>query len=127
MVEGIIRTAIENRQQLIIEGCYLPHKQVGLLKEEYSKEIVELYICFTESYIRKHFHGQILANRLIIETRCYEEERTENDFIAANNTMRTACKYNNLSSIDVSDNYEETFQEMIEYFQKYMPDTFVNY
>ena len=46
IVKGIIITAIENRQNLIIEGCYiLPHLILSL-DYQYLTHIISVYICF---------------------------------------------------------------------------------
>ena len=116
VVEGIIRTNIENKQHIIIEGCYLPHKQVKMLKEEFPSIINELYICFTESYIVRNFESHILRNRDIIEKRFYDEERTTADFIKEHNRMLKACQENDLGYIEITGNYGDSIQKAITYF-----------
>ncbi|MCK5130085.1 MAG: zeta toxin family protein [Clostridiales bacterium] len=55
IVKGIIMTAIENKQNLIIEGCYiLPHFMSDFDKD-YAKEITSVFLGFSEDYIRNNF------------------------------------------------------------------------
>ena len=51
----IIKTAIENNQHLIIEGCYIPLDWDSDFKAEYLKEIKFYCLCMTERYIVSHF------------------------------------------------------------------------
>lgn len=52
IVEGIVVTCVENGQNLIIEGCYLPPERVRLLL---SGEVVAVYLGFSEAYLSKNF------------------------------------------------------------------------
>ena len=47
IVREIVKTAIENHQNLIVEGCYIPF--------DWKKDFGERYLIMTESYIETHF------------------------------------------------------------------------
>lgn len=64
----IIKTAIENKQNLIVEGCYIPQDWQASFKGEYLKDIVCYCIVMSEKYIRNHF-DDILKYADIIEKR----------------------------------------------------------
>ena len=51
----MIKTAIENKQNLIVEGCYIPLDWACSFTEEYRKEIRFFCLLMTEKYIKNHF------------------------------------------------------------------------
>ena len=55
IVREMIKTAIENRQNLIVEGCYIPYDWRKDLTEEYLAEIRFICLCMTDKYIDAHF------------------------------------------------------------------------
>ncbi|MDE6530954.1 MAG: adenylate kinase [Lachnospiraceae bacterium] len=75
IVREIIKTAIENHQHLILEGCYIPVDWKKDFEEEYLKEITYICLIMTEQYIREHFSDiQIYASE--IEQRLDDSECT---------------------------------------------------
>lgn len=68
IVREMIKTAIENDQNLIVEGCYIPYDWRKDLSEEYLSEIRFICLCMTDKYIDTHFddikqHGSDVENR----------------------------------------------------------------
>lgn len=51
----IAKTAIENQQNLIMEGCYIPGEWKQSFTEDYLAHIYGTFITMSEGYIRKHF------------------------------------------------------------------------
>lgn len=49
------KTAIENNQNLIIEGCYIPFDWKKDFSKEYLSAIKEYCLIMTENYIRRNF------------------------------------------------------------------------
>ena len=68
IVREIIKTAIENKQNLIVEGCYVPFDWRKDFTEEYSAVIRFICLAMTSDYIDKHF-GDIVGNSSVIEIR----------------------------------------------------------
>lgn len=69
IVREMMKTAIENRQNLIVEGCYVPFDWRKEFTEEYLSSIRFLCLAMAESYIDAHFdeirtHGSDIENRL---------------------------------------------------------------
>ena len=118
VVEGIIRTNIENKQHLTIEGCYLPPSAVRTLKEEFSSEIIECFLTFTENYIRNNFQSEILKNRDVIEKRKYPENRTLEEFLLEHQSIRSLCKKEKLNHVDIDENFESSIQECLKFLNK---------
>lgn len=54
-VVGMIKTAIENKQNMIIEGCYIPVEWKKSFCKEERVHIKSLFVVMSEMYIRKHF------------------------------------------------------------------------
>lgn len=50
----MIKTAIENNQNLIVEGCYVPSYWKKDFSEEYLKRIKLYCLVMTECYIKEH-------------------------------------------------------------------------
>lgn len=68
IVREIIKTAIENRQDLTVEGCYVPFGWRRDFDEPYVSEIRFLCLAMTDAYIDAHFDA-ILSHACDIETR----------------------------------------------------------
>ena len=64
----IIKTAVENKQDLIIEGCYIPFDWKKSFSGEYLKNIKYICLIMTEDYINNHF-DLIKSNANAIEHR----------------------------------------------------------
>jgi len=67
-------TAIENKQDLVIEGAYIFPEYLSDFSMEYLEHILPVFICFTEKYIRSNYETDILKYRHVAEAREYEEE-----------------------------------------------------
>lgn len=55
IIREIIKTAIENKQNLVVEGGYIPHNWSEDFTEEYKKEIKYYCIVMSKKYIENHF------------------------------------------------------------------------
>ena len=75
IVREIIKTAIENRQNLIVEGCYVPFGWRKDFTEEYLKDIRFICLAMTEGYIDRYF-GDITGNSSAIESRLDDSDCT---------------------------------------------------
>lgn len=65
----MIKTAIENKQNLIVEGCYIPAEWQESFTPEYLKDIRCLFLVMSEKYLRENFasvrdHANVIENRL---------------------------------------------------------------
>ena len=68
IVREIIKTAIENRQDLIVEGCYVPFDWRRDFDGRYRNEIRFLCLAMTDAYIDAHFDA-ILSHASDVEAR----------------------------------------------------------
>lgn len=69
ILREMVKTVIENDQNLIVEGGYIPADWQKDFSEEYRKEIRSVCLVMSEHYIRTHFdrirrHAKDVENRL---------------------------------------------------------------
>ena len=55
VVREMIKTAIENKQNLIVEGCYIPFDYEKDFEPEYLENIKYYCLVMSEKYIKNHF------------------------------------------------------------------------
>lgn len=65
----MVKTAIENGQNLTIEGCYIPHSWAADFDEGYRSQIKAVWLIMTKRYIETHFdtirsHANAIEQRL---------------------------------------------------------------
>ena len=73
----MIKTAIENKQNLIVEGCYVPVDWDKAFSEEYLENIKFICLVMSESYIENNFE-QIRDYECVVEKRLYDDTVKEN-------------------------------------------------
>lgn len=69
IIREMIKTAIENKQNLIIEGGYIPLDWENDFEKEYLDDIKCYCLVMSESYIKNHFenikkYASVIENRL---------------------------------------------------------------
>lgn len=109
IVRGIIDTCLENRQHIILEGCYLPPEKVVPLLG--CGEVAAVYLIFSRGYIEKHFDN-ILSFENAIERRKYPETRTKKTFIEANARLKERCVAAGAPFFEIQSDYESELQEV---------------
>ena len=104
IAKEIVKTAIENHQNLIIEGCYIPFNWRADFTEEYLSEIRYLCLVMSEAYIRNHFDA-ICNFANVIEARGEDYLNIE-EFIQENICRLAMCKQNGLPYFYIEDTYD---------------------
>ncbi len=105
VVREIIKTAIENGQNLTVEGCYIPPDWSGDFDDGYLKKIIYRCLVMSERYILNHFDA-VMTYANIIERRLYDECIKE-QLIADNKRYLDECRLNGLSYILIDDAYPD--------------------
>lgn len=105
IIKEIIKTAIENRQNLIIEGCYIPFSWQKDFSGEYLKEIRYCCLVMTENYIENNF-DKILKFENTVERRLVCGDFTKEQLKAENIKNLRLCKKYNLDCILIDNNYD---------------------
>ncbi len=113
VIKGIIDTCIENKQNIIIEGCYLPPEKVA----DISHNVIAVYIVFSNLYINKNFE-KIINYENIIEKRKFKEERRINEFIIENKEVERKCIESKLPYFEIKYNYQEEIKKVYNYINE---------
>lgn len=105
IVCGIIKTAIENGQNLIVEGCYIPFDWEKDFKKEYLSEIRFCCLVMSEKYIQNHFDDiRKFAN--IIEDRAGNDDCALETVIKDNARMLEQCILHTAEYILINEEYK---------------------
>ncbi len=85
------KTAIENRQNLIIEGCYIPHSWAADFDEAYLTQVRAVWLILSERYIGNHF-DDIRAHASDLERRLDDSGLSKEDLIRDNLKNLELCQ-----------------------------------
>jgi len=105
IVREMIKTAIENRQNLIVEGCYIPFDWQKDFSEEYLEHIKYVCLVMSGDYIKNHF-ADIKKYANVIEDRLDDEWCTLESVLADNARMLELARKNKVNYILIDDKYE---------------------
>ena len=105
IVREMIKTAIENNQNLIVEGCYIPFDWQDDFSEEYLNNIKYYCLVMSENYIKKHF-DDIKNNANAIERRLFDDDITIDDVIKDNKHYLEEAKLHYLPYTFIDNKYE---------------------
>lgn len=104
-VKEIIKTAIENGQNLIIEGCYIPFDWQKDFGGEYLGDIKYYCLVMTENYIENNF-SDIIKFENVIERRLNSGDISKAQLTADNAHNLAQCKKYNLNYILIDKAYD---------------------
>lgn len=105
IVREIIKTNIENNQNIIIEGVYIPFNFKDDFSEEYLKNIKYVCLIMTEKYIKNNIEN-ILKYENVIENRLYKDNINIDEFIEENKYNLDMCKKYGYNYILIDDKYD---------------------
>ena len=104
IVREMIKTAIENKQNLIVEGCYIPFDWQKDFDAEHLDNIRYYCLVMSEEYIKNHF-ADIKAYANVIEARI-DDDCTIESVLADNAQALTLAQKHNANYILIEDKYE---------------------
>lgn len=104
IVREMIKTAIENKQNLIVEGCYIPFDWEEDFEKEYLKNIRYYCLVMSEEYVRNHF-TDIKSYANVIESRL-EDACTVESVIEDNKRVLELARQHKVNYILIEDKYE---------------------
>lgn len=96
ITKEIIKTAIENGQNLIVEGCYIPFDWKKDFSEEYLRNIKYCCLVMSEEYIKNHFED-IKKFADVIEHRLDDSDLNIENVINENRYYFENCRRCNLT------------------------------
>ena len=105
IVREMIKTAIENRQNLLVEGCYIPFDWQDSFEGEYLKSIRYICLVMSEKYIRRHF-ADIKGYANAIEHRLCDEDCTLESVLEDNAAYLSKVKEYGARHILIDDSYD---------------------
>ena len=108
IVREIIKTAIENNQNLIVEGCYIPFDWKKDFDEEYLKNIKHCCLVMSRDYINNHF-DDIKRYASVIETRLKDTDYTLENALEENAYVLKLATEHGANCILIDDKYEIDF------------------
>ncbi|MCI8809712.1 MAG: ATP-binding protein [Oscillibacter sp.] len=91
IVREMAATAVENGQNLIMEGCYIPFDWYADFNENYLPQIQYICLIMSEGYIRSHFED-IKRYACIIEQRFDDADYTMESALQDNARTLEMCK-----------------------------------
>ena len=99
IVREMVKTAIENGQNLVVEGCYIPTDWYRDFPDDYLRRIRCRFLIMTEDYIRSHF-ADIQNHACAIEQRLDDSGLTEDELIRDNQAILSRCRPEDCLLID---------------------------
>ena len=105
IVREMIKTAIENKQNLIIEGCYIPFDWANDFAKEYLDNIKFYCLVMSENYIKNHF-DDIKKHASAIENRMDDESCIMESVLEDNARFFINAKKHNVNIAFIDDRYE---------------------
>ncbi|MBO4384913.1 MAG: adenylate kinase [Clostridia bacterium] len=110
IVAEMIKTAVENGQSLIVEGCYVPADWRSYFGAEYLDSIRAVCLAMTDGYIDSRF-DEIVSHASDIERRkddsCCTAERLKED-------NRAFIRRFGEEAVLIGEDHEKTLSELLE-------------
>ena len=104
IVREMIKTAIENQQNLIVEGCYIPFEWEQDFDEFYRKHIHYYCLVMTEGYIRTHF-ADIKKFASVIENRLDDSDCTMESVLEDHKETMNKCRQYGIEPVLIDTDY----------------------
>jgi gluconate kinase len=112
IVREMVKTAVENRQNLIVEGCYVPFDWRADFDGRYLPSIRFLCLAMTDAYIEKHF-DEITGHESEIERRFVDCNCTPEQLMADNRRYIEGFRRAGETVALIEDDYERTIGELL--------------
>ena len=113
IVREIVKTAIENRQNLIIEGCYIPFCWRQDFDERYLPSIRFVCLAMSERYIENHY-DEIIGHESEIESRFVNTDCTKDVLKEDNKRMVDGFERAGEQVSLIDSNYEQVIKKVLD-------------
>ena len=111
ILREMIKTAIENGQDLVIEGCYIPFDWQTDFEDEYLSQIRFYCLVMTPDYIARHF-TDIRAHASDIEQRLDDEGCTRSFILEGNARYAALCRQYGVDPILIDEEYQVNIDDV---------------
>ena len=105
IVREMIKTAIENQQNLIVEGCYIPFTWENDFDAVYLKNIQYYCLIMSEGYITNHF-SDIRKYANVVEVRMDDEGCTMETVLRENAKVWEQCQKHKVNHLLIDEEYQ---------------------
>lgn len=113
VVREMMKTAIENEQHLIVEGCYIPADWKQDLAPEYLEQIKYICLVMSQEYIREHF-ADIREHADCIEQRLDDEGCTLESVLDENASFFERCQRYGCDYVLIDKDYEKDIKTALQ-------------
>ena len=113
IIREIVKTAIENRQKLIVEGCYIPFNWRGDFDERYLPSIRFICLAMSERYIENHF-DEIIGHESEIEYRLVYSDCTLDSLKADNKSIIDGFQDVGEQIVLIDSDYEQAIEKLLD-------------
>ena len=113
IVREMVKTAIENKQNLIVEGCYIPFDWQKDFDQTYLEKIRYVCLIMSRQYIAEHF-DDIKSYANAIECRLDDSSLDQQALIGENEYNLAQCAAYQLPYILIDKTYEVKAYESID-------------
>jgi len=104
IVREMVKTAIENGQNLVVEGCYIPFDWAESFEETYLKQIRYCCLIMSDSYIDTHF-DEIRNHANDVEKRLNDSSLSKTWLMKENRKNLEGCRNGHLPYILIDEKY----------------------
>lgn len=112
IVSEMIKTAIENKQNLIVEGCYIPSDWQSSFDDGYLSQIQFICLAMTDYYIDSHF-SDIIGHGSDIESRLDDSDCTVEWIKAENRRFINEFQSKDNHIVMINDDYEKIIDSIL--------------
>ena len=112
IVREMVKTAIENGQNLIVEGCYIPFHWRSHFSDEYLDQIRYRCLIMSRDYIENHF-DDIRNHGSAIEQRLDDSGLSKDGLIHDNENALRLCKEKRCDYILLDDSYSIELEDIV--------------
>ena len=112
IVREMVKTAVENEQNLIVEGCYIPFDWRQDFDEQYLAHIRFICLAMSAEYIENHF-DEIISHESEVEARLVGADCTIDGLAADNKKYVDGFQKARERVVIIDDDYEETIEGLL--------------
>ena len=113
IVREIVKTAIENRQNLIAEGCYIPFNWRKDFDDRYLQSIRFICRAMTGKYIENHY-DEIISHESKVEARLMPADCTPESLKADNRYCIDGFRHAGEQVVLIDTDFEQAIKELLE-------------
>jgi hypothetical protein len=117
IIKGIVMTNIENKQNIIIEGCYIFPNRIKEFEHEYMEHIIPVFIGFSKAYIENNFLSTIIRHASAIEEKG-NEERAMTHFIDEHSRFKRMCEESEINYFEITKDYTAEIENIYQWIDE---------